>query len=281
MPVVFLGHGSPMNTLDDNRYTRAWQRVGAAVKPRAILVISAHWFVGVTAVTAMQRPRTIHDFFGFPTRLATFQYPAAGAPDLAAEVADLVKPMWVGLDDDSWGLDHGAWSVLAHAFPAADVPVVQLSLNVNKDLDYHLALATRLAPLRDRGVLILASGNVVHNLGRMDPRRPDHGFDWAQRYEEASRELFTRRPGNVAELLAHPDHAAAVPTPDHWLPMAYVAALAHQAGRPLDVVVDGYAFGSLSMTSYALDLACPPAGDAGEQAAVLPDPDIPPDQTNI
>jgi 4,5-DOPA dioxygenase extradiol len=280
-PAAFIGHGSPMNTLDDNRFTRSWRAYGACVpRPRAVLVISAHWYVGVTAVTAMARPRTIHDFYGFPAELGAFEYPAPGAPDVAAEVADAVKPHWCGLDRDAWGLDHGTWSVLAHVFPNADVPVVQLSLNATKDDAYHLALAAKLAPLRDRGVLVLGSGNIVHNLRRLEWHRPDAAADWAVRFDDAARELLTTQPADVSRLREHPDFALAVPTPEHFLPVLYLAGLAAAANARPDVLVDGYFGGSLSMTSYGIGAPCPPAATRAGAAALPAPPAVPPDQTN-
>jgi 4,5-DOPA dioxygenase extradiol len=279
MPAAFLGHGSPMNALDRNRFTEAWRAFGASVpRPRAILAVSAHWYINATAVTAMSRPRTIHDFYGFPDELFAVDYPAPGDPSLAEEIADVVQPTWVGLDADSWGIDHGTWSVLVHAFPDADIPVVQLAINAMKPFDYHLALGAQLAPLRERDVLVIGSGNVVHNLGRVDWGRPDAAYDWTQRFDDAAAALMTSAPGDVTSLVDHPDFALAVPTPDHFIPLLYIAGLGAAAGDTAHVLVDGYAMGSLSMTSYALggqDLA--PEGTG----AAPPLPDVPADETNI
>jgi 4,5-DOPA dioxygenase extradiol len=255
MPAAFIGHGTPMNALDTNRYTEAWHALGAAVpRPRAILVISAHWFINATAVTAMPRPRTIHDFYGFPQELFDVAYPAPGMPELAAEIADIVEPTWLGADLDSWGIDHGTWSVLVHAFPDAHIPVVQLSINGEKDLDYHLELGAKLAPLRSRGVLIVGSGNVVHNLGGTNPALAESGYDWAQRFNEEAKLRMLSDPDEVATLDAHPDYRSAVPTTDHFVPLLYVAGLAAAAGGTATELIDGYAYGSLSMTAYTLGL---------------------------
>jgi 4,5-DOPA dioxygenase extradiol len=271
MPAVFIGHGNPMNALERNRYTESWRALGQVLpRPRAILVVSAHWYIQATAVTAMPRPRTIHDFFGFPDELFALDYPAAGDRAVAEEVADVVSPTWVGLDEDSWGLDHGTWSVLAHLFPEADVPVVQMSVNALQGLDHHLRLGAALAPLRERGVLVVGSGNIVHNLAGMDPRRTDEGFDWAHRFDDAARELMTGAPGDAPRLREAQDYDAAVPTPDHFLPLLYLAGLAGAAGTPTDVLVDGYAYGSLSMTSYTLDAPALPAAPETDAGAPPP-----------
>ena len=267
-----------MNTLELNDFTRTWQRLGRSLpRPRALLVISAHWFIGATAVTAMSKPRTIHDFYGFPDELFAFEYPAPGLPELAGEVAEIAKPHWVGADRDQWGLDHGTWSVLAHLFPQADVPVVQLSINALKPLDYHIDLGSRLAPLRDRGILILSSGNVVHNLGRIDWSKPDEGADWAHRFDEAVAAQMEDDPGLILKTLEHQDFALAVPTPDHFIPLLYTAALA-SVGGGAKAFLRGYAMGSLSMTCYGVGMDDLPCVD-GEGAASLPK-GVPGDQTN-
>jgi 4,5-DOPA dioxygenase extradiol len=204
----------------------------------------------------MPRPRTIHDFYGFPPELFAVDYPAPGLPELAEEIKDAVQPTWVGADVDSWGIDHGTWSVLVHAFPDASVPVVQLSINADKDLDYHLDLGAKLAPLRRSGVLVIASGNVVHNLHAVNWKLSDGGYDWA-----------------------HPDYRNAVPTPDHFIPLLYLSGLAGSSTDTVDVLVDGYTYGSLSMTAYTLGLPAP-ASDGQGAAAALPE-EVPADDSNI
>jgi 4,5-DOPA dioxygenase extradiol len=279
MPALFIGHGSPMNTLELNGFTRAWRAVGRQLpRPRAILVISAHWFFGATAVTAMPSPRTIHDFYGFPPELFAFEYAAPGDSALAVDIVDAVAPVWCGLDRDQWGLDHGAWSVLAHLYPQADVPIVQLSINALKPFDYHLDLGRRLAPLRDRGVLILGSGNVVHNLRRVQWDKPDSAFDWAERFDDAVVEQLARNSADILSLTEHRDFALAAPTPDHFIPLIYIAGLAAESGEPMDALVRGYSMGSLSMTCYGVgaDLAC----EETQGAAELPE-GVPADQSNI
>jgi 4,5-DOPA dioxygenase extradiol len=284
MPAAFIGHGSPMNAIEANSYTEAWRGLGAILpKPRAILVVSAHWYINATAVTSMSRPRTIHDFYGFPNELYAVQYPAAGAPELAEEVAEVARPHWVGSDVDSWGLDHGTWSVLVHLFPSADVPVVQLSINGFKALDYHFDLGARLAPLRERGIFILGSGNVVHNLGALDVTLGTRGFDWAERFDEQARAAMTDAPGEVLGVQGRPDFDLAVPTPDHFIPLLYLAGLADAAGDPCEVLVDGYMGGSLTMTSYTLG---PPVQAADRRdhppaEELLAPGTVPPDDTNM
>ena len=290
MPAAFIGHGTPMNALADNDYTRAWSGLGSSVTPPlAVLVVSAHWYIDHTAVTAMTRPRTIHDFYGFPDELYAVDYPAPGHPEVAGLVAEAVRPRFVGLDIDAWGLDHGTWSVLVHMFPEADVPVLQLSINGYKPFEHHLEMGTRLASLRQHDVLVLGSGNIVHNLRRVDQRAAGEGFDWTRRFDDAAREVLTSDPSSVLSLVDHPDFATAVPTPDHFIPMLYLAGMAAAADEPCHALIDGYAFGSLSMTSYTVGgvvgagaESAPVRRDAIHDGQALPDPQaVPPESTNL
>jgi 4,5-DOPA dioxygenase extradiol len=281
MPAGFIGHGSPMNTLEHNRFTAAWRAFGGCVPtPRALLVVSAHWYTNATAVTAMASPRVIHDFYGFPQELFDFDYPAPGHPEVAELVAETVKPRWVGLDLDSWGLDHGTWSVLAHMFPDVDVPVVQLSINALQPLDYHLDLGARLAPLRSQGVLIVGSGNIVHNLRRIDWSSPHGASDWNRRFDDAAATQLRENPGDILKLTEHADFDLAVPTPDHFIPMLYLAALSAAADDRPEPFVEGPAFGSISMTSYALGADCPPS-TGSEPASSTRSAIAPPEETNL
>jgi 4,5-DOPA dioxygenase extradiol len=253
VPATFFGHGSPMNTLEHNEWTQSWGQFARSIDtPRAILAISAHWFINATAVTSMARPRVIHDFFGFPQELFDFDYPVQGSPELARHVAALVDPIWVGLDDETWGIDHGTWSVLTHLYPEANVPVVQLSIDASKPLSYHLDLGARLASLMDEDVLIVASGNVVHNLRAIDWNSANSGFEWAQRFDADARTILMNDPAELATLEQSDDYRLAVPTTDHFLPLAYLAGIASVRGERPEVISDGCTMGSLSMSSYAV-----------------------------
>jgi len=253
-PAAFIGHGNPMNALESNRWTAAWSEFGADLDgASAILSISAHWYVGITAVTAMAHPRTIHDFYGFPDELFAVEYPAAGDPGLADAVVEVLSPLHCGLDADSWGLDHGTWSILTHVRPAADLPVVQLSIHSGLGLEDHIAIGRALAPLRERGVAIVCSGNVVHNLGRVEWGHPGRGAAWAEDFDAAARDLLRSRPADLGQLVEHPAFSLAVPTAEHFLPLAYLAGLADAAGTTASTMVEGCDLGSLSMTSYRLE----------------------------
>jgi 4,5-DOPA dioxygenase extradiol len=246
MPCVFMGHGSPLNVLDDNRWTQTWSHIGQEIpKPRAILAISAHWCTRGIGVTAMEWPPTIHDFGGFPRELHEMCYPAPGSPALARRVHDLLAPMPVTLDQ-SWGLDHGTWSVLSKAYPDAAIPVVQLSIDMTRPPASHFDLGTRLATLRDEGILILGSGNVVHNL-MLHRRSEDFAYEWAVHFNDYVREsILARRFDDLIAYQSFGEAAAlSVPTPEHYYPLLYIAGA---AGNDIPVVaVDGVFSGAMSM----------------------------------
>ena len=247
-PALFIGHGNPMNALQVNTNSLTWRSIAATLpSPRAVLVISAHWLTRGTAVTVMQLPETLHDFSGFPAALSEFHYPAPGDPQLAAEIATLLAPETV-TQDTEWGLDHGAWSVLTHLFPAADIPVLQLSLDITKTPAEHYALATRLRPLRDKGVLILGSGNIVHNLRRMDWGQPEGAFDWATRFNDSVRQCLLNHDHAKLMNLASDDAKLAVPTPEHYWPLLYIIA---QQGpdESLQLFNDHIEYGAIGMLS--------------------------------
>jgi len=254
MPAIFFGHGNPMNTLRSNAFTAGWAAIGTGVpRPRAVLSVSAHWYIGATAVTAVPNPRTIHDFGGFPQRLYEFQYPAPGAPDLASHVRDLLAPLPVTLDQQ-WGLDHGTWSVLSHVFPQADIPVIQLSIDRSQPAEFHYEIGKRLAPLRDEGVLVIGSGNLVHNLSAYIWREPDREpYDWALRFDQRIREALA--VGDDASLIAYEtwgkEAMLSCPTPDHYLPLLYVVGL-RRDGDPISFPIEGFDGGSMSMLAVRI-----------------------------
>ena len=249
LPAIFFGHGNPMNALLDNDYTRAWNTIGRELpRPKAILSISAHWYVPETGVTITTAPRTIHDFGGFPRELYQVEYPAPGDPDLARRIQQMLAPLPVTLDE-RWGLDHGTWSVLRHVYPQGDVPIVQLSIDETRPPSFHFELGTRLAPLRDEGVLIVGSGNLVHNLHAYGWGRhvPDP-YDWAVRFEEQARQMM--QAGEFTPLIQYDklgrDAQLAIPTPDHYLPLLYVIAT-RQEREIISFPVEGVDGGSISM----------------------------------
>jgi len=249
LPAIFFGHGNPMNALMDNSYTEGWRRIGDRTpRPKAILSISAHWYVPGTGVTISTAPRTIHDFGGFPRELYQVQYPAPGDPDLARRVQKLLAPLPVQLDD-SWGLDHGIWSVIRHVYPEADVPVVQLSIDETQPPSFHFEIGRKLAVLRDEGILVAGSGNLVHNLHSYAWGRhmPDP-YDWAVRFEEQARQMMVA--GDVKPLIDYErlgrDAMLSIPTPDHYLPLLYVLG-ARQQGEPITFPIEGIDGGSISM----------------------------------
>lgn len=254
MPVLFVGHGNPLNSISDNPYTRGWAELGKALpKPRAILAISAHWYLPETNVTGMRSPRTIHDFYGFPEELFQIEYPAAGDPELAERVADLLSPDPVSLDRQ-WGLDHGTWSVLRHIYPLAEVPVIQLSLDLRKGPGEHFRLGQKLKELREDGVLILGSGNIVHNLAAYNWRNSLlEPPEWARDFDAWNRsKLLAKEPTALIDYLASGEMATlSAPTPEHYLPLLYLAGLQETADE-VSFPVEGIDGGSMSMLSVLL-----------------------------
>lgn len=254
MPAIFFGHGNPMNALLKNAYTNGWTAIGNQLqRPKAILAVSAHWYFPMTAVTASLAPRTIHDFGGFPRELYQVKYPAPGDPSLASRVQNLLAPISVELDE-RWGLDHGTWSVLRHVFPQADVPVVQLSIDETQPPEFHYQIGKRLAPLRDEGVLIIGSGNIVHNLHTYAWGKDQvEAFDWAVRFERQARELLLSGddvPLVAYETLGH-DAMLSVPTPEHYLPLLYAIAL-RKEDEQVSFPVEGFDGGSVSMLTVQI-----------------------------
>lgn len=251
MPAIFFGHGNPMNALERNTYTEAWAAIGAGMpKPKAIVCVSAHWYLPALLVTGVTNPRTIHDFGGFPRPLYEVRYPAPGDVDLARRLASMLGANL----DDQWGFDHGTWSVLCHVYPNADVPIVQLSIDETQPPDSHYAIGRKLAPLRDEGILIAGSGNIVHNLHTYAwGRHPVEPFDWAVRFETRARELMSA--GDHAPLVDYEslgrDAMLSAPTPDHYLPLLYVLGAAHEREQ-VTYPVEGIDGGSVSMLSVRI-----------------------------
>jgi 4,5-DOPA dioxygenase extradiol len=256
MPVLFIGHGSPMNGIEDNAFSKTWSKLGTEItKPKAVLVLSAHWLTNGTHITAMEAPKTIHDFGGFPQALFDVQYPAPGNPELALETSKLITSTSVGLDHD-WGLDHGTWTVVRHMYPDADISVLQLSIDYSKPPQYHYDLAKELAALRKKGVLIIGSGNMVHNLRMVawdKLNEPEFGYDWAQEINQVFKEKIVT--GDAQSLIQYERLGSAaklaIPTPDHYYPLLYTLGLQDKTDT-IDFFNDKAVGGSLTMTSVKI-----------------------------
>jgi len=256
MPVLFVGHGSPMNAIEENEFVEGWRNIGKSIpRPKAILVVSAHWETKGTFVTAVPKPQTIHDFGGFPKALFDVQYPAPGSPELAHETKRIITKTTVGLDE-KWGLDHGAWSVIRRIYPEADVPVIEMSMDYSQGPQYHYELGKQLAALRNKGVLIIGSGNMVHNLRMVawdKMNEPEYGFDWAIQANDKFKALI--QSGNHKELINYTalgrEVQLAIPTPDHYLPLLYTLALKEE-NETISFFNDKPVMGSLTMTSVRI-----------------------------
>jgi 4,5-DOPA dioxygenase extradiol len=255
MPVLFLGHGSPMNAIEENEFVTGFRSIVKEIpKPNAILCVSAHWETKGTFVTAMQNPPTIHDFGGFPKELFAVQYPAPGSPDLAKQTKSLISKTEVGLDD-KWGLDHGAWSVIKHLYPNADIPIIQMSIDYSQTPQYHYELAQQIKSLREKGVLIIGSGNIVHNLGKVEWRRLNEtfGYDWAIEANDRMKKFIL--DGNHKELINFRSQGKAfdlaIPTPEHYLPLLYSLAM-QEKNEEVKLFNDKAVAGALTMTSLKI-----------------------------
>lgn len=254
MPAAYIGHSGPTGAFKQSPVTRVWQAYGQSIpRPRAILMISAHWYVRPLLATAADRPQTLHDFGGGPPEAWAFQYPAPGDPELVERVADLTEPVPLGRDYDSWGIDHGAWTVLAHMYPEADVPVVQLSVSSGLSFAEHVDLGARLAPLREEGVLILGSGNILHNRYIYpqyggQPEQVEAGLE----FDAAVADLILSEPGLAAKLGEHPAYRLAAPTDDHFIPLLYFAGVASVSGEQVTQLVNGPAAGTYGGTAYSV-----------------------------
>lgn len=251
MPALFLGHGSPMNVLEENVYTQAWRTLGETLpRPKGIIAVSAHWYTRGTAVTAMEKPRTIHDFGGFPQALFDTEYPAPGSPELAERIQMALAPLPVLADQGQWGFDHGSWGVLIKMYPQADIPVVQLSVDGTQSAEYHYQLGKKLAALRDEGFMIVASGNVVHNLRKVKWEGDAEPYDWAISFNQFVKDNLTYQGDNhpLIDFMQHEGAALSNPTPDHFLPLLYVLG-SWDGAEAISVPVDGIEMGALSMLS--------------------------------
>lgn len=254
MPVLFVGHGSPMNAIEENEFTSGWRTTGASIaKPRAILCISAHWETKGSHITAMQQPRTIHDFCGFPEQLYTLQYPAPGSLQVANEIKEQSSPAEIEMDQN-WGFDHGCWSVLKHMFPEATIPVLQLSLDYTLSPQAHYDLARNLSGLRRKGILVIGSGNMVHNLRMVNWHKPAHGHDWAGEANEKLKKLILANDHKILIGLASPvqEMALAIPTAEHYIPLLYALAM-QEKNDSVSIFNDKVVYGSVSMTSIKIN----------------------------
>lgn len=253
MPVLFIGHGSPMNGIEDNEFSQRWSQLGKEIpRPAAVLCVSAHWFTRGTLITAMDNPKTIHDFGGFPKALFDVEYPAPGNPQLASETARLIHNTQVGFDHD-WGLDHGTWTVVKHMYPDASIPVLQLSIDYTQGPQYHYDLGRELSSLRKKGVLIIGSGNMIHNLRILNWNKPDSGFDWAMAMNDTFKKLIV--DSNHAPLIRYESLGNAarlsIPTPEHYLPLLYTLGLQEKSDA-VQIFNDKTMMGSISMTSVRI-----------------------------